>query len=366
MSPPQASTFAAEHDALFYLLSALTLIFTLIVGVCVVAFAIRYREGSKADRSRPVYEDLRLELTWTIIPTLLGLVMFAFGAHIYINQRTMPSDAEEVYVIGKQWMWHIQHSNGVRENNTLHVPIDRAVKLTMISQDVIHAFYVPAFRTQYMVVPGRYTQMWFKPTKEGEYHLFCNMYCGTQHSEMGGKVVVMSQKDYANWLATGGESGTGESVLAKGRYLYDNLGCGNCHGAKDNYRAPSLVGIFGKQRTLNTGHTVVADMPYMRDSILHPYDQLVAGYGQTMPVYDKQISEEGVLSLITYIRSMDASATAAPAGESAVANERASMEKQPVMQVGADRYKQPDVQPTPTRRKGNLSVGAIAAEGGKN
>lgn len=193
LAPPQASSFAREHDTIYFALWALTIVFTIIVCGAVLWFCVRYRVGTKADRSRPLYEHLGLELSWSVIPGILALIMFYYEARLFIKVRTPPADAQEIFVIGKQWMWHVQHPEGVRENNTLHVPIDKPIKLTMISQDVIHAFYIPAFRTQMMVVPGRYTDMWFTPTKVGEYHLFCNMYCGTQHSEMGGTVVGPSK-----------------------------------------------------------------------------------------------------------------------------------------------------------------------------
>ena len=219
MSPPQASSFAPEYDAVFYMLLALTVFFTGIVLAATVFFVVRYRRGTKVDRSRPVYENLALELSWTIIPLILAMGMFYAGAKVFVDIRVPPKDCEQIFVIGKQWMWHIEHPNGVRENNTLHVPLNKEdIKLILISQDVLHAFFVPAFRTQIHVVPGRYTDLWFKATKLGEYHLFCNMYCGTQHSEMGGKVVAMdSLRNYANWLANNGESSPHPSHDGAGR-----------------------------------------------------------------------------------------------------------------------------------------------------
>jgi cytochrome c oxidase subunit 2 len=302
MAPPQASNFAVEHDMIFYTLTALTVFFTLIVGFAVVFFALKYKAGNKVDRSRPMYENLKLELTWTIVPMLLGLIMFYFGAKLFISMKNPPPDAQEIYVIGKQWMWHIQHQNGVRENNTLHVPVGKPIKLTMISQDVLHAFYIPAFRVQMHVVPGRYTSLWFIPTRVGEYHLFCGMYCGLQHSEMGGKVVVMDQRSYAEWLANGGESTTNMTVEQAGAQTFAKLACNNCHGAEDSVRAPSLAGIFNKDRSLANGVKRKADEEYLRESILRPHNVLTAGYEDTMPEYDKQISEQDVLNLIAFIK----------------------------------------------------------------
>jgi cytochrome c oxidase subunit 2 len=366
LSPPQASNFAAEHDLLFYVLTTLTLLFTLIVGGAVIFFAVRYRAGNKVDRSRPMYENLRLELTWTILPLIMGLIFFFFSARLFVKMKTPPKDAYEIFVIGKQWMWHAQHSGGVRENNTLHVPVGRPVKVTMISQDVIHAFYVPAFRVQMHVVPGRYTQLWFTPTKAGEYHLFCNMYCGTQHSEMGGKVVAMEPKDFANWLSNGGQSVAPMTMAQAGEKVYNRVACNNCHGAENNLRAPTLYGILGRKRTFSDGTSVVADESYLRESILRPHNRLTAGYDRSMPVYDTQLSEEEVLQLIAYIRELGTQRTPSVAGlvnRQTAPSESAGTNSRDSLSVGAMRAERGRVDVTPTRRDDHPSVGAIAAEG---
>jgi cytochrome c oxidase subunit 2 len=306
MSPPRASNFAGEVDFVFYGLCVLTLVFTVLVGALVLFFAVRYRQGTKVDRSRPVHEHLPLEISWSIIPLLLGLVMFFLGARLFVKMRTPPKNATEIFIIGKQWMWHAQHSNGVRENNTLHVPVGVPVKLTMISQDVIHAFYVPAFRIQYHVVPGRYTMQWFTATQPGEYHLFCGMMCGTQHSEMVGTVVAMEQKDYSQWLANGGNNVVALSMEQRGAKSFSVRGCNNCHSGADTEHGPTLYGIAGRPRRMQDGSTVTADDSYLRESILNPYNRLTAGYTQTMPVYgeNNSISEDEVLDLIAYIRNI--------------------------------------------------------------
>jgi len=366
LAPPSASNFSQEYDVLFYTLTGLTVFFTLVVSVAVIFFAIRYRQGTKADRSRPMYENLFLELTWTIVPLVLGLVMFYFGTSLYVKMRTPPRNSTEIFVIGKQWMWHVQHGNGVRENNTLHVPVGQPVKLTMISQDVLHAFYIPAFRVQEHVVPGRYTQLWFTATQAGEYHLFCNMYCGTQHSEMGGKVVAMPPKEFAEWLANGGQSVAPMSMEQAGAKLFNKVGCNNCHGAEDTLRAPSLNGIFGKRRVFADGTSLIADEEYMRSSILRPYDHITAGYGQTMPVYEGQLTEEDVLNLVAYMKVMGTSSPNPPtsninrhSGPSAVSgsNEATSLA------ANAAQWNTADPDATPTRRVGSPAVGAVAAQG---
>jgi cytochrome c oxidase subunit 2 len=366
LSPPPASNFAPEYDTLFYTLVALTVFFSLIVGVAVVFFAIRYRQGTKADRSRPMYENLFLELTWTIVPLVLGIVMFYFGTSLYVKMRTPPKDATEIFVIGKQWMWHIQHGNGVRENNTLHIPVGKPIKLTMISQDVLHAFYIPAFRVQEHVVPGRYTQLWFTATKVGEYHLFCNMYCGTQHSEMGGKVIAMDPKDFAAWLANGGQSVTPMSMEQTGAKIYSKIGCNNCHGAEDTLRAPSLYGIYGKRRVFADGTSAIADEEYLRSSIVRPYDHITAGYGETMPVYQGQLTEEDVLNLVAYIKVLGTAAAPSPSSivnsHSAPATASGTNESTSLA-VNAIQADTSDPDATPTRRSGSPAVGAVAAEG---
>jgi cytochrome c oxidase subunit 2 len=337
LAPPQASNFATEHDALFYVITGLSLFFFIVTFFFVIFFALKYRIGTSADRSSPMYENARMEILWIVVPTILGLGIFAWGAKLFVDMRTPPKDAKEIYVIGKQWMWHIQHPNGVRENNTLHVPIDTDIKLTMIAQDVIHAFYIPAFRAQYMVVPGRYTQMWFRPTKKGRYHLFCNMYCGTQHSEMGGTVVVMDKKEYAEWLAANGSERQSLTAEQTGAKLFKKIGCNNCHGPKDLIpRGPSLANLYGATRETVGGQRYVADETYIRESILRPAEKVVKGYGETMPAYKDQISEEDVMSLLAYLKG----------GQRADAPE----------------YGQPKEDPTPTRRGVDPAVGALAAE----
>jgi len=369
LAPPAASNFAKEHDLVFYTLCALTVLFCVIVGAGVIFFSIYYRAGNKVDRSRPMYENLKLELTWTFIPLLLGIVVFWMGARLFVEMKTPPKDAQEIFVVGKQWMWHVQHTNGVRENNTLHIPIGKPVKLTMISQDVIHAFYIPAFRVQMHVVPGRYTQLWFTATEPGAYHLFCGMYCGTQHSEMGGTVYAMEPKDYANWLANGGEETVPMTMTQAGEKIYNRVGCNNCHANVSTPRAPSLLGIYNTKRVFTDGTSLVANEEYLRDSILHPWNHITNGYDESMPAYDGQLSESDVLNLIAYIKEMGTSTgKSAPSslGNAEGAATRATgHDVHDTLSVGAIQANVPDPNPTPTLRKDTPAVGAIAAEGNK-
>ncbi len=368
ISPEQASNFAPESDAIFYTLTILTVVFTLLVAGLVMFFVIKYREGTKADRSRPIYEHLPLELGMTIIPTVLGLVMFFFGANLFIKMRTPPKDAMDVYIVGKQWMWHAQHApSGVRENNELHVPVGKPVRLTMISQDVIHAFYVPEFRIQYMVVPGRYTTQWFTATKPGVYHIFCNMYCGGQHSEMGGYVYAMEPKEYAKWLANGGNDIKPMTMEQRGAVAYDRLACGNCHEAKDTARAPTLYGLFGRTRKFTNGTSQAADDVYFRRSLIDPHEVLNEGYDNTMSAYN-DVSEEEILNLAAYVKSLGTSNEPKAGQPSSDAhkgdpNSGNNYVGAPKMAVGALANETPK---TPGPRRGNLAVGAVSTEGGTN
>ena len=356
MAPPSASSFAPEHDLIFYLLCLLTLVFSLVVAACVLVFAFRYRQGNKVNRARPVHEHLTLEITWSIIPLFLGLIMFFLGAKLFVKERIPPKDSMEIFVIGKQWMWHIQHANGVRENNTLHVPVGRPVKLTMISQDVIHAFYIPAFRVQYHVVPGRYTMEWFTATKPGEYHLFCGMYCGTQHSEMVGTVVAMEPEKFARWLANGGNNAAPMSMEQAGAKAFAVRGCANCHTGADTERAPSLYGIYGRTRRFTDGTSGTADDAYIRESILNPYNRITAGYPySTMPAYANQLTEEEVLNLVAYIRTLGSPMTPGAGQGPATGTMSNTLSAPATNAVGAMGGREE----TNTNRRSNLAVGAM-------
>jgi cytochrome c oxidase subunit II len=368
LAPQQGSSFSYFHDVVFYTLVALTILFTVIVYGMVVFFAVRYRRGSKVNRHLAHHENMLLEISWTVIPTILGLVMFFLGAKLFIEMRTSPKNAEDIYVIGKQWMWHLQHSNGVRENNTLHIPVGKPVRLTLISQDVLHAFYVPDFRAQIHVVPGRYTTLWFQAEKPGRYPIYCAMYCGTQHSEMGGYVYAMPQKEYAEWLKNGGNNVAPMSMEERGGRLYKVLGCdtSNCHQTSNTNSAPSLLGIYGKQRVISSGENVTADDVYLREAILKPYNKLTAGYLNTMPEYSGQLSEEDVLSLVAYIRSLNVASTkgAVMPGQDlykgTVGGTAANgMTETSVMAMGKEEYQ--NLGET-KRNESGLAVGAIAAE----
>jgi cytochrome c oxidase subunit 2 len=288
-------------DHLLYFLLAVAAFFSLAIFCAIFYFAIRYRRRSANELPRPVHGGMALEILWSVIPFGLTMVMFSWGASIYFNESRPPDNALDIYVVGKQWMWKLEHLGGQREINELHIPLGRAVRLTMTSEDAIHSFFVPAFRTKQDAVPGRYTTTWFTPTKVGKYHLFCAEYCGTNHSRMGGWVYVMAPRDYEAWLSGGASGG---SLAENGQKLFDELACGNCHKPDGSGRCPSLTGLFGKTVQLVGGDTVKADDGYIRESILQPQAKIVAGYGPIMPTFQGLVTEEGVMQLIEYIKSL--------------------------------------------------------------
>ena len=299
--PVQASTFAPDVDHLLYFLLAVAVFFSAVIFCSIFYFAIRYRRRSENELPRAIHGGMALEILWSVIPFGLTMVMFTWGASIYFSESRPPDNALDIYVVAKQWMWKLEHLEGQREINELHIPVGRAVRLTMTSEDVIHSFFVPAFRTKQDVVPGRYTTTWFKPTKAGTYHLFCAEYCGSNHSRMGGWVYVMEPRDYEAWLS-GGTSGG--SLAENGQKLFDELACGNCHKPDGSGRCPSLTGLYGKTVQLAGGGTVKADEGYIRESILQPQAKIVAGYGPIMPTFQGLVTEEGVTQLIEYIKSL--------------------------------------------------------------
>lgn len=304
--PEVASTIASQVDALYFFLVLLSAFFFLLIAALIFFFGIRYRKRSGNEKATPVHGSLGLELLWTIIPFGLSMVIFGWGAVIYFDMNSPPPDATNVYVVGKQWMWKVQHPEGNREINEMHVPVGTPVRVIMTSEDVIHSFYVPAFRIKMDVVPGRYTSTWFEATKPGEYHLFCAEYCGTSHSEMIGKVIAMEPTDYQDWLNRA--SAETQSMAQAGEQLFNQLGCGTCHADDSSARGPSLYGLYGSQVQLVSGDTVTADEAYVRRAILQPASQVTAGYGPVMPTYEGQVTEEELLRLIAYIKSMAVSA----------------------------------------------------------
>lgn len=319
--PEQASTFSWQVDALYMYLIAISIVFSVLIVAAIFIFSLKFREKEKYATPPEIHGSIALETIWSIIPFAISMTIFLGGAIVYYNQYRIPTEAMEVFVVGKQWMWKLQHQTGHREINELHVPVGTKVKLTMTTEDVVHSFSVPAFRTKADVVPGRYTYLWFEATKPGKYELFCAEYCGLNHSGMIGYVYVMEKNDFANWL-----SGTtaGQTPVEAGRDLFQNkLGCASCHTGGDQQRGAKLEGIFNHDVKLVGGQTVKADEAYIRNSILNPGSQVVEGYQPIMPSFKGQVTEEQLGALVAYIKSLsgDSSpAAATPAAATPAAN----------------------------------------------
>ena len=300
--PEQASNFAPNVDALMAFLILVSVFFTVVISAAVVFFILKFRRKAENEIGVPIHGDMRLESMWIVVPAIIALAMFAGGAVVYVDFRHAPQDTLDLYVIGKQWMWKIQQPNGRREINEMHVPVGRDVKLVLASEDVIHDFFVPAFRVKMDVVPGHYNTMWFRPTKAGHYHFFCSQYCGTNHAVMGGWVTVMEPADYAAWLS--GSTGEDVDPVVAGEKLFVEKACSTCHLGNGTGRAPSLNGVYGGTVRLADGSTVTADEGYIRESILFSNAKIVAGYQPLMPSFQGQLTEEQIMSLTAYIKSL--------------------------------------------------------------
>jgi cytochrome c oxidase subunit 2 len=292
---------ASRVDSLYFFLIGLTAFFSLLIAGLIVAYAIKFRRRSPDEVGARIHGGLMLEITWSVIPFLITMVLFVWGASVFFAMSRPPDETLNVYVVGKQWMWKFQHLDGQREINELHVPVGRAVKLIMTSEDVIHDVFVPAFRVKADVIPGRYTHLWFEPTKPGTYHLFCAEYCGTRHSGMVGQIVVMEPNDYQTWLSGGAEEG---SLASAGQKLFADLACNTCHRRDAQGRGPVLQNLFGKTIETTAGERVVVDEAYIRESILNPQAKVTVGFQPIMPTFQGLVTEEQLLELIEYVKSL--------------------------------------------------------------
>jgi cytochrome c oxidase subunit 2 len=304
--PFSASQTGTHVDWLILAFTAVTLLLTVPIFIAITWFALIYRANRKADRTHTSNRNVKIELSWMLIPFALTLAFFAWGAQIFDGEKHPPANAMEIQAIGRQWMWKFEHPGGQAEINDLHVPVGQPVLITMISQDVIHSLYLPAFRVQMETLPDRYTQLWFTADRTGTYRLYCSEYCGTDHSVMDGTITIMQPADFAKWLT---KAGSNQSLAAAGRRLFVANGCSGCHGAASTPRAPSLVGLFGTQVPLANGGTLIADETYIRNKILHPDQNQIAGYQQIMPSFANLIQEDELIQLIAYIKSDEPAAT---------------------------------------------------------
>jgi len=299
--PEAASAVANQVDSLYFFLVGISVFFSVLIAGLVIYFGVKYHRKSDSDTMpKAATGGVALEIAWSVIPLAISMVIFFWSASIFFTINRPPDDALEVYVVAKQWMWKLQHMEGQREINELHIPLGRAVRLRMTSEDVIHSFYVPVFRVKQDVLPGRYTQLWFHPTKPGKYHLFCAEYCGTKHSGMIGWVYVMEPADYQAWLSGGAGEG---SLASRGEQLFQSLACINCHKEDGSGRGPMLVDLFGKTVEIEGGKPVVVDEAYLRESILTPQAKIAKGFQPIMPTFQGLVTEDQLLQLIEYIKS---------------------------------------------------------------
>jgi len=299
--PEAASTIASRVDALYFFLLALSAFFSLLIAGLIVFFAVRFHRHRRDAIGEQIHGSMVLEVAWTGIPFVIAMVIFVWGASVYFAMARPPDETLNIYVVGKQWMWKFQHLDGQREINELHVPVGRAVKLITTSEDVIHDLFVPAFRMKADVIPGRYVSIWFQPTKPGRYHLFCAEYCGTRHSGMIGDVIVMEPSEYQTWLSGGAPEG---SLASTGAKLFADLACNTCHRPDAQGRGPVLEGLFGKTVQLQGGGTVTVDEAYVRESILTPSAKITSGFQPIMPTFQGLVTEEQLLALIEYVKSL--------------------------------------------------------------
>ncbi len=312
--PDQASTFAKDVDALYFFVLAVTAFFALGVAVAVIYFGIRYHKKHDGEIGARIEGNLPLELLWSVIPTIIAMVMFGWGASVFYHLRRPPAEAMHIYAVGKQWMWKFQHLEGQREINELHIPAGRPIKITISSEDVLHSLFFPAFRTKMDAIPGRYTELWFEAQTPGQYHIFCAEYCGTNHSGMIGTVTVLEPSAYQAWLQGGGTEGT---LAQRGAKLFNDLACSTCHLDTGQGRGPSLKDIVGKPVDLQDGSSVTIDEAYLRESILNSQAKIVKGFQPLMPTFQGLISEENLVALIEHVKSLspNATTTAAAAAE---------------------------------------------------
>ena len=300
--PSSETAHAHSVDILFFGLLASSLCVLVLLFFLLLRFAIHYREGNaRADRDHRIKKSWQLETAWTAATLVAFLGLFIWGARLYLNQSGPPANAEIIYIVAKQWMWKVQHLGGQREIDELHIPVNRPVRLIMSSEDVIHSFFVPEFRVKHDVLPGTSEEIWFNARKAGVFHLFCAEYCGTDHSRMLGRIVAMREPEFEQWL---GHQDTTGTMGAQGKALFIRLGCSGCHGGNGTVRAPVLDGLYGKRVPLSDGTFRIVDERYLRDSILKPRAEIAAGYEPLMPSYEGKISEDEIVKIVAYLKSL--------------------------------------------------------------
>ncbi len=306
MLPPAKSTTAAETDALFHFITSTSLILLLGITIAIIYFAWKYRRRSEDDVTPVITHNSKLEITWSVIPLILVIIVFGWGLTGYMNLTTAPDDAYEIRVVGKSWLWEFHYDTGHVSVNELHVPVDRPVKLVMSSDDVIHSFYIPDFRVKMDVLPNRYTSLWFEATEVGESIVYCAEYCGTAHSNMLATTYVHSQEDFEMWLETAGSEDDDLDPVARGEQLVTRNACDTCHSTDGTrLQGPTFQGLFGSEREMDDGEIVVADENYIRESILEPNARITAGFQPVMPSYAGTLDDRQIDAIIEYIKTLD-------------------------------------------------------------
>jgi cytochrome c oxidase subunit 2 len=305
--PPDGSTIAGDVDSLFYFLVYASIVFFAIVVFGIILFSLKYRHRQTDVTSTTVdiSHNTRLELLWSIIPAILVVIVFFWGFKIFMRMHVVPKDALEIKVTAQKWFWSFDYPEGINTVNELVVPAGRPIKLLMSSKDVIHSFYVPDFRVKMDVLPNRYTITWFEAPNIGTHNLFCAEYCGEGHSTMLGKVKVVSEREYSEWLETGASQAENMSPEQYGAQLFQSRACYTCHSVKgESSVGPHLNEIFGKQVVITGGKQVTVDENYIRESVLEPQAKVVAGFQPVMPTYQGILKDRDVDALIAYIKSL--------------------------------------------------------------
>lgn len=305
MLPPQRSTLAEGTDALFNFINVTSIILLIGITFAIIYFAWKYRRRSENDVTPVITHNSALEITWSVIPLILVMIVFGWGLSGYVNLTTPPDDSYEIRVVGKSWLWEFHYETGHVSVNELHVPVNRPVKLVMISDDVLHSLYIPDFRVKMDVLPNRYTQLWFEATEVGESVVFCTEYCGSAHSNMLATAFVHTQEDFETWLEIAGSADDDMDPVELGEQLVTRNACDTCHSSDGaRLQGPTFQGLFGAERTMEDGEVITADENYIRESILDPNARITRGYQPVMPSYAGTLNDRQIDAIIEYIKTL--------------------------------------------------------------
>lgn len=303
--PKQASTLAPGVDGLFWFVTAINVIFFLLIVFLIAVFVMRYRRRGPNEITPHITHNQKLEIAWSVIPLMIVMGIFFWGFHGYVSAQVAPANAIEIQVTGKKWVWQFEYPDGMRTLNEIHVPLNRPVRLVMTSEDVIHSFFVPTFRMKKDVVPGRYTEEWFTPTQAGVHQVFCTEYCGKGHSDMLAKITVDDEAAYQKWLIEGDESLKTMPLPELGKMVHENRGCATCHSLDGTRgQGPSWKGIYGNVHQMQDGSQIKVDENYIRQSVLEPQAHVVAGFEPVMPTYKGMLRDREVLGVIEFIKTL--------------------------------------------------------------